>query len=55
MHSRRHQAAGKQAKLDVSWEEGLFFRYKPLSGETIVETSKGVVRTNTVRRRSSEE
>ena len=54
-HFRRHRAAGKQAKLDVSWEDGVFLGYRTLSGETIVGTLNGVMRTRTVRRELAEE
>ena len=55
LHFRRHRAAGKQAKLDESWADGVFLGYRTLSGETIVGTSKGVMRTRTVRRKPAEE
>ena len=32
-------------KLDVSCENGVFLVYRTLSGETIFDTSKGVIRT----------
>ena len=49
LHFRRHRAAGKQAKLDVSWEDGVFLGYRTLSRETIVGTLKGVMRTMRIR------
>ena len=45
LHFRRHQAAGK---LDVSWVDGSFLGCTTLLEETIVRTSEGVMRTNTV-------
>ena len=55
LHFWRHRPAGKQVKLDVSWEDGEFLGYRTVSGETIVGTSKGVMRTRTVRRKPAEE
>ena len=43
LHFRRNRPARKQAKLAVSWEDGVFLRYKTLSGETIVGSKKGVM------------
>ena len=44
-------AARKLVKLDVCWEDGVFLSYRT----TIVGTSKGVMRTRTVRRKPAEE
>ena len=43
------------AKLDVSWQDGVFLGYRSLSGEVIVGTADGVLRTRTVRRRPEEQ
>ena len=39
------------AKLDVSWQDGVFLGYRSLCGEVVVGTADGVLRTRTVRRR----
>ena len=55
LHFRRCRAAGRMAKLDVSWQDGVFMGYPSLSGEVVVETADGVLRTRTVRRRPEEQ
>ena len=42
LHFRRGR--GKQAKLDVNWEDGDLLGDRTLSGETIVGTLKGAMR-----------
>ena len=54
-HFRRCQAAGRMAKLDVSWQDGVFLGYRSLSGEVVVGTAHDVLRTRTVRRRPEEQ
>ena len=51
---RRYRAAGRMAKLDVSWQTGYSWGYRSLSGEVVVGTADGVLRTRTVRRRPEE-
>ena len=41
LHLRRHPAAGKLLKLDVSWEDGVFLGFRTISGETIVGNIEG--------------
>ena len=55
LHFRRCWAAGRMAKLDVSWQDGIFLEYRSLSGEVVVGTAEGVLRTRTVRRRPAEQ
>ena len=55
LHFRRCRAAGRMSKLDVSWQDGVFLEYRSLSGEVIVGTADGVLRTRTVRRRPEEQ
>ena len=43
------------AKLDISWQDGVFVGYRSLSGEVVVGTADGVLRTRTVRRRLEEQ
>ena len=55
VHFRRQAVGDRLAKLDVMWEDGIFLGYRPTSGEMIIGTSAGVMRTRTVRRRPEEE
>ena len=43
------------AKLDVSLQDCVFLGYRSLSGEVVVGTADGVLRTRTVRRRPEEQ
>ena len=52
---RMGRVAGRMAKLEVSWQDGVFFWYRSLSGEVVVGTADGVLRTRTVRRRPEEQ
>ena len=43
--SGRCRAAGRMAKFDVSWQDGVFLGYRSLSGEVVVGTADGLLRT----------
>ena len=49
LHFRRCRAA------DVNWQDGVFLVYWSLSGEVVVGTGEGVLRTRTVCRRLEEQ
>jgi hypothetical protein len=51
---RRSRLAGKLAKLDCLWEDGIFLGYRSTSGEVIIGTKGGVLRTRTVSRKPEE-
>lgn len=55
LHYRRQKIGNRLAKLDVMWEDGVFLGYRSTSGETIVGTASGVMRTRTVRRKPEDE
>jgi hypothetical protein len=55
LHCRRNRVPGKLAKMDVSWQDGLFLGFRSLSGEIIIGTPAGVMRTRTVQRRPVEQ
>ena len=42
LHFRRCRAAARMAKLDVSWQDGVFLGYRSLRGEVVVGTAEGV-------------
>ena len=55
LHFRRSRAGGKLAKLDMAWSDGVFLGFRSQSGEVIVGTEDGVMKTRTVRRKPEEE
>ena len=52
---RRSPVPGRMAKFDSLWSDGVFLGYRSASGEIIVGTKEGVVRTRTVKRKAEEE
>ncbi len=48
LNFRRNRAPGRLAKLESSWEDGVFLGYRAASGEVVVGTKIGVFRAMTV-------
>ena len=55
LHYRKQRIGNRLAKLDVMWADGVFLGYRANSGEIVIGTPQGVMRTRTIRRRPEDE